>query len=343
MAVRHFNYRVRRPEAGQRLDLLAARWLPEALGRDLSKSTIRRLIVAGAIRVNGRPTLRPGMTLREEARITAAIDEDRLPAPAPEAWRTVDPQILFEDEVLIAVAKPAGLPTHATADAARADLYTVVRRMLAGRARSSGAAPTLSSASPGSTDAGVSLAALPYLGLHHRLDRDTSGVVLFTTSPDANAALAAQFERRSIEKVYHAITVRPAGDLPTSWQVRNRLALSGKGRAARMASVAEGGQEADTRFALLASWPSALLVEARPHTGRKHQVRAHLQDRGMPILGDARYGGPKRVGAVSIPRTMLHARRLVLQHPLDGRRLAIECDYPAEFRQVLDELRRAPR
>jgi 23S rRNA pseudouridine1911/1915/1917 synthase len=82
-----------------------------------------------------------------------------------------------------------------------------------------------------------------------------------------------------------------------------------------------------------------MLVEARPHTGRKHQVRAHLSGCGMPIAGDRRYGGPMRLGRHLVGRPLLHASRLALTHPLNGRRLEITCDYPDDFRAMLDRLR----
>jgi RluA family pseudouridine synthase len=312
--MRRFTCRVPPADAGRRLDLAVHEWLSGALGRPLSKATIRRLIMSGAIRLDGRPVRRPGAGLGEGARLDASIDECRLPARAGAEAAERAP-VLFEDRFLIAVAKPAGLSTHASADPGRPDLFTLVRRQVGGGAPA-------------------------YLGLHHRLDRSTSGVVLFTKDPAANAGLAAQFEGRQVEKTYHALTARPSGrEVEESWRVEGQLAATGSGRRARMVRVSEGGRLSATRFSLLARARSALLVEARPETGRKHQIRAHLCECGLPILGDERYGGARRVGTHEIPRAMLHARRLSLSHPVTGACLAIDCPYPDDFRLLLEALR----
>lgn len=318
MTTRRLTLRVTGAQSGQRLDLVTHEWLQRALGRRLSKATVRRLIMAGIIRVDGRPSTRPGAGLAESSRLDASIDEGRLPAedrtPAVDEVR-----VLFEDAALIAVAKPPGLQVHPAADTARADLFSLVRRYLGHAASAGGTAP-------------------PYLGLHHRLDRDTSGVVLFSKAPAANAGLAAQFEGRAVEKVYHALTTSGAGVNRGAWRVENQLGPVGKGRHARMAAVLEGGQPSVTGFSVLRRLRGALLVEARPETGRKHQIRAHLRESRLSILGDVRYDGPARLGSLVVPRPMLHARRLVLRHPLGGERLEIDCEYPADFRHVLDSL-----
>jgi RluA family pseudouridine synthase len=310
------------PEDAGRLDGLVLAWLAEDLGRPLSKAIVRRLVMAGLVRVNGRPAPRPGLVVPAGARLDAAIDETRLPAPEAAGARATPVRVLYEDAALIAVDKPPGLAVHATADASRADLYTLVRRQLSGETGSGGVGDA-------------------YLGLHHRLDRDTSGIVLFTKRPEANAGLARQFEARTIEKTYHAITARPSGTVARTWRVRDRLAQAGSGRASRVVRSAGSGQVADTSFAIVERFRSALLVEARPHTGRKHQVRAHLSGSGLPIAGDTRYGGPGRLASLVVSRPLLHAWRIVLDHPLTGARLRIDCEYPDDFASVLRVLRAA--
>lgn len=318
MPIRRFTIRLGAAAAGQRLDEVVREWLEEAAGRAFSKAVVRRLIMSGAILVDGRPARRPGMTLTPGLRLAAALDDRRLePAHRPPPGDAVT--VLFEDSVLIAVAKPPGLAVHASADRTRADLYSLVRRQLARRA-------------------GGGEASLPYLGLHHRLDIDTSGVVLFTKSPAANAGLATQFESRSVEKVYHALTVTGAAGGRSEWRAESRLGPVGKGRHARMAGVEQGGAPAVTWFAVLQRLRGALLVEARPETGRKHQIRAHLREGGLPILGDVRYDGPSRVGTVAVARPMLHAHRLALLHPLSHAPLEIVCHPPEDFRRLLAQL-----
>jgi RluA family pseudouridine synthase len=307
--------RVRADRAGARLDAFLGEWLPGVLDVTVSKSDIRRLVMAGAVSVNRRPVRRPGMTVEPSDRVDATIDPRRLhgarAADEPAAHVTV----LFEDAWLLAVAKPAGLQVHASADAARRDLFTLVREMLARR----------------SPD--------PYLALHHRLDLDTSGIVLFSTDAAANEGLARAFAERRAEKVYHALTIRPASAPCSAWTETGALARCGTGRSARMA-VAAGGLESETAFRVARGLRGALLVEARPRTGRKHQVRAHLAAAGLPILGDRRYGGPARAGGEPVPRAMLHASTLVLVHPVTGRPLEIRCPWPDDFSSLVERLGR---
>jgi RluA family pseudouridine synthase len=293
---------------GLRLDEVLAEWLPPVLGRPLSRSAVRRVIMAGAVRVDGKPARRPGFVLREKRRLVVALDPARLPpAPAPPAPSSLG--VLYEDTAILAVDKPAGLPTHATADAARPHLIGLVTAHLATEAD-----PT------------------PYLGVHQRLDRDTSGVVLFAKSPAANPGLARAFAGREVEKTYHALTARPRVLPPSEWHVHGRLAPSGK---RRMTAVASGGQESETRFRLRERFREGLLVEACPLTGRKHQIRVHLADTGLAILGDQVYGN----ASDRAPRLMLHAVRLALLHPLTGKRLVIESKYPRDFAATLSRLR----
>jgi 23S rRNA pseudouridine1911/1915/1917 synthase len=107
--------------------------------------------------------------------------------------------------------------------------------------------------------------------------------------------------------------------------------------------VVADGQAAETGFAIVRRFPAALLVEARPATGRKHQIRAHLAEAGAPILGDARYGGPASAAGTPVPRVMLHAAALRLAHPVTGESLDIRCPRPADFQRLLDHLDRTTR
>jgi RluA family pseudouridine synthase len=234
------------------------------------------------------------------------VDLRRLVLPV--APQPASLAVLYRDAVLLAVDKPPGLPTHATADPSRPNLVARAKAMLAG---------------PEDPD--------PYLAVHHRLDRDVSGVVLFATDRAANAGLSRAFMGREVEKVYHAITVRPRGEVPERWTARDRLAAAGKRRVVRAGSL---GLSAETRFRVLERWARGLLVEAVPLTGRKHQIRAHLALGGLPILGDLTYGAPPR----SAPRVMLHATQLALAHPTSGAPLVIAAPYPEDFREALRSL-----
>lgn len=296
-SARRVSHRVPAGQAEQRLDRVLEAWLPGVLGGAVSRAAIRRLVMAGAVQVGGRPLRRPGAPMRAGTRVDVLVDAARLGPPRGEreAARLVGPErFLYRDAFVLAVDKPAGLPMHATADAARANLYDLVKAQL----RSEGSEP--------------------YLGLHQRLDRDTSGVVLFTLDPAANAPLAAAFSSGvGLAKTYHALCARPRVATPAAW--RESGPLGGDGPMAA------------TAFRLVRTLPRALLVEARPSTGRKHQIRIQLASRGLPILGDARYGSRDP----SAPRVMLHALRLDLTHPVTGAALAITSPYPADFRERL--------
>jgi RluA family pseudouridine synthase len=232
--------------------------------------------------------LRPELVHRPAA--TVSFDESR---------------VLFEDDALIAVDKPPGLPTVATADPARPHLVGLVERLLAARAGAGGKGPRL--------------------GVHQRLDRDTSGVVLFVKDPAANAGLAAQFAAHGVEKTYLALAARPARLPPGPW---------------RMEDGPEGNPpSAVTDFRIVEAWTDAVLVEARPRTGRKHQIRIHLSRAGLPILGDAAYGGARGDAA----RVMLHAARLQLRHPISGERLDVSSAMPADLEAEVARRRRPQR
>ena len=152
--------------------------------------------------------------------------------------------------------------------------------------------------------------------------------------------LARAFSGRAVEKTYVALT-RPTRDrcLDEGSACRHRSRLRGPAAARRVTVGGEGAKPAETEVVVREVLADALLVEARPLTGRKHQVRAHLAHAGMPILGDPVYGD----AGGRAPRLMLHARRLALPHPLTGQPLAIESPLPADFEAVLARLRSAGR
>jgi len=290
-------------QAGRRADEVAREWLADVLGTEPSKAAVRRLIMAGGLRVGGRPLRAPGRlidggTALELIVRPELVRRDAGPSSPGEA------RVLYEDDALIVVDKPPGLATVPSADPRRPSLVGLVEGLLRSRAGGGRAAP-----------------ARP-LGVHQRLDQDTSGVVLFVKDPAANAGLAMQFAARAVEKTYLALTQRPARLPPKAWR----------------SAVVVDDAPAVTDFVIAEVLARGLLVEAHPRTGRKHQVRVHLAEAGLPIFGDRRYGGASGLA----PRVMLHAARLVLRHPLTDALLSVESPLPADFRAVLEGLR-APR
>jgi RluA family pseudouridine synthase len=280
--------------------------MPATLGTELSKSSVRQLIMAGAVRVNGRPLRRPAQVLAAGDEIEAQVVLAKLAEKrATDEPFTITPKdVLYEDEWLIAVAKPPGISTVATADARRPHVVGAIQEYLA---------------------RGTKRKTPPYVGVHHRLDRETSGVLLFTKDAAANPGLAHAFAAREVQKTYHALASRAASLPPVVWRVSGMMEV-------------EGGEsvEAETEFERLRVFPRALLIEARPRTGRKHQIRIHLAAKGMPILGDPRYQTDP--GAVAAPRLMLHARALKFVHPLTQREVRIESHQPDDFRRMLRAL-----
>lgn len=325
MAVKKLTLKATGAHRGMRLDQLLGIWLPEALGQPLSKAKARKLIVAGAVYLNGKRVRIASKEILPNARIEAFVDLQRLTegeGTARDVPFAMSPaHVLYEDEYLIAVDKPPGLPTQPTLDEARQNLFAAVKRFLAQR--------------DGRVD--------PYVGLHHRLDRDTSGVVLLTKKPEANAGVAELFAGRKAQKTYWALTSAPEPslrDLRPSWSVRDFLAKAPSGgKKNRWQSVRSGGDPAHTDFRVIERFSRGLWIEAMPRTGRTHQIRVHLSEYGLPILGDATYG-PKSSTALA-PRLMLHAHRLEFEHPITGAAIRIESPMPADFSRCLEVLRRA--
>jgi 23S rRNA pseudouridine1911/1915/1917 synthase len=304
--------------SGERLVDVLAGWLLAVLGRPVPRARVRAMIAIGAVRKDGRVERNPGRVLRPGQRIEALVRPAALFARrvrGDRPFRLEGGAIVHRDSALIVVDKPPGLPTHATADPTRPHLVGHVKRLLESEGRA------------------------PYVAVHQRLDRDTSGLVLFALDPAANAGLARAFESRAVEKVYLALTARPAVVPPRRFRIAAPLAATDGGHRTR-----PGGPDAlpaATDVVVREVLPQALLVEARPRTGRKHQIRAHLAQVGLPILGDCVYGpGPAGAGGPQATRLMLHAWRLSLPHPLSGRALVCESPLPDDFRAALLAARR---
>ena len=276
-------------EKGDRLDAFLRKVLPVALGAEVSNSKVRRLIVAGAVRVNSRECRIPAFVLAPGARVSAFVSEERLfyeKKPDDVDFVLTDKDVLFEDEYIICVNKPAFLPTEETVVKGRGNLHDCVVKYLWGK--------------------NPSLRNPPYAGIMHRLDRETSGVILFTKSRSVNAAVHAMFEEHTAQKTYRAVcsSVSSAasaflaslkeGDCFDSENFIGRISAKSSACKIGLLSEARGGQFAKTHFVLAAKKDSLLYVDAFPMTGRTHQIRVHLSQRGIPILGDSLYGG--RVG-----------------------------------------------
>jgi RluA family pseudouridine synthase len=298
--------------------------------KTLSKAQARKLIVAGAVYLNRRRVRIASKELIVGAHLEVHVDWQKLETGAQRAersaslersgapWTMNDSAILFEDEWLIVIDKPPGIPTQPTLDEARANLFAEVRSFL--RKRS------------GDPQA--------YLGLHHRLDRDTSGVILFTKKTEANRGVSEMFSKHWAKKEYRALVTGPWGPLASQggeWEVRNHLGRAA-GKKSFFQSVRSGGDWAHTRF----EGPNDHEMRCWPQTGRTHQIRVHLSEAGFPIIGDPLYEDrwreqirqdfPKRFENENArARLMLHAACLTFPHPISRLELSIKSPIPKDF------------
>ena len=214
-------------------------------------------------------------------------------------------QILYEDEDILAVNKPSGLPMHPNLDPLRSNLAGALQCQLARR-----------DGEPG------------YLGIHQRLDLETSGIVIFTRSSRANRGMACQFETRTVIKEYLALI--GAVNIPDEWIADKSIGEPIR-RGGPVRVGAKGGKAAKTQFVTLQRAKRGSLVKAVLLSGRKHQIRAHLASCGRPIIGDALYGGQLNVGKHKAARVMLHAWHLALNHPVSGEAIDIKAEPPQDF------------
>ncbi|MEJ0058950.1 MAG: RluA family pseudouridine synthase [Terricaulis sp.] len=213
--------------------------------------------------------------------------------------------LLHQDATLLAFDKPAGLAVQGGSGVTQS-----LESLLTAFAKSNGKVPRLV----------------------HRLDRETSGVIVAARTKPAAAFLSDAFAWRSVPKTYFAIVCGGAPE-PAEGEIAFALKKSSRHGLDIMEVAATGGQAALTRYRTLAATPTAALLELTPETGRMHQLRAHLAAIGHPIAGDGKYGGFFRLGATEVPTLMLHAARLDIPHPAGGR-LVLEAPPPAAFRDV---------
>jgi 23S rRNA pseudouridine1911/1915/1917 synthase len=312
VSIRKLRFVAGAAQAEERLDAALAEWLPGVLGRPVSKAKVRKLIMAGAVLVNGRRTRLASMALKAGATVEAHVDRAKLfedLTSRDKKFELTPDRILFEDDDLIVVDKPPGLPSQPTLDETRDHLLAAVTRFLEKRDGHK-----------------------PYVGVHQRLDRDTSGVVLFTKSRRVNAAVADAFSQHKVVKVYQALTV--AGSSKREWTIRNYIGkVSSKGKRARYGAVQSDGELAETSFRLIEKYPRGNWIEAVPRTGRTHQIRVHLAECGLPIQGDDLYG------AQGTDRLMLHAGELRFSHPVSGLEISVKSPLPDDFKERLNRMK----
>jgi len=290
----------------------ADRWATDLSG--LSRSHVQRLIADGRLSADGQPVkantiVGPGAAL-----------ELRIPAPAP-ATPQGEPElplaVVYQDEDLLIVDKPAGQVVH---PAPGHDTGTLVNALL-GR---------------GAELAPGGIAGVQRPGIVHRLDRDTSGLLIVARTDAAQASLQAQLKARRVKKTYLALVQGPVAAA-----VGRIEAPIGRdpGRRTRMA-VTPNGRPSTTGYRVRERFPGWTLLELDLVTGRTHQIRVHLEAIGHPVAGDALYGtGTSRRGPAGLERLFLHSWRLELTSPSTGRLIRAEAPLPGELEEVLATLR----
>lgn len=309
-------------EAGKRLD----QWLVAQLP-DVSRVRVQQLIQQNKIAVNGSAP-KPSMRLRGGEQITVSGAVELPPLKAfPE---NIPLDIVYEDDSVAVVNKPAGMTVHAGSGKEEAGSRgTLVNALLYRFGQLSQVGGELRP------------------GIVHRLDKETSGLIVVAKSDKAHRKLALQFSGRTIKKTYIALV---HGWMPQTQGTINAPITRDAVRRARMTTRRSDGREAITHWKLLeqidASYGRFSLLEVKIETGRTHQIRVHLSSIGHPVAGDTLYGAPremKRPGAnakpLSLARNFLHAAAIEFKHPIKDTPLSFEQPLPAELRYFLSEIR----
>ncbi len=305
--------------AGQRLDRALQQHLPE-----LSRSRLKQLILSGQVRRAGEAARDPAQRVRPGECFVVTLPE---PAEASPAAQAMPLDIRFEDAHLIVIDKPAGMVIHPAPGNPEG---TLVNALLAH------CGPSL---------AGIGGVRRP--GIVHRLDKDTSGLIVAAKTDIAHRALSADFAARRIVRAYSAFVW--GVPLPASGEIAGNIGRSMANRK-KMAVVAEGrGKPAITRYRVERNFTGhAALLECRLLTGRTHQIRVHLAERGHPLIGDPVYGtragravarlGPAGAAVAGFPRQALHARLLGFVHPVSGAALEFTSAPPDDIAILVTNL-----
>ena len=296
-------------DTGTRLDAWLAGQLP-----DVTRSAAARLCEEGRVTAAGKP-LAKNYRLGGGEAVSVTLPD---PEPVDVAPQDIPLDVVYEDSDVIVVNKPVGMvvhpaPGHPDGTLVNALLYHC-----------------------GNTLSGINGELRP--GIVHRIDRDTSGLIIAAKNDKAHLALAEQLQDHSLARVYEAVAVGSfREDSGTVDAPIGRHPVDRK----KMAIEPRNGRPAVTHWRVLARYPGHTHVECRLETGRTHQIRVHLASIGHPLLGDTVYGSKKPYPGLA--GQCLHARKLIFRHPRTGERVELECPLPDWFQGVLDKLERMSR
>ncbi len=312
------THRVSVPQtgAGARLDRLLADALPQ-----YSRTRLKVLVASGRVRRGGATITEPSYRVKPGESFTVTVPAPKPALPRPQA---IALDILYEDAHLLVLDKPAGLVVHPAPGNATG---TLVNALIA---------------HCGDSLSGIGGVRRP--GILHRLDKDTSGVMVAAKTDAAHAALAAQFAGRTIERAYDALVWGVPS--PHRGEIAGNIGRSARNRK-KMAVLRGGGRAALTRYRVLRAFgTTASHLECRLGTGRTHQLRVHLAHLGHPIIGDPLYGGGRAVGrrdagarviaaVAALGRQALHAKRLGFRHPASGETIQFETKLPFDMSNLI--------
>lgn len=291
---------------GERVDQFLARTVP-----DLTRSAVQRLLEEGAVTLGGEPVKKNRKTEAGEVYVVALPD----PEPIEATPQNIPLDVVYEDEDVIVVNKPVGMVVHPAAGHPDGTLVNALLYHC------------------GDSLSGINGKLRP--GIVHRIDRDTSGLIIAAKNDAAHLALAAQLEDHSLYREYHAIAVggfrEDAGtvDAPVARHPVDRK---------KMAVDRVNGKNAVTHWRVLERYSGYTYLQCRLETGRTHQIRVHLASLGHPLLGDTVYGAKKPVPGLA--GQCLHARKLTFTHPRSGEEMTVECPLPDWFEAVRQKLAR---
>lgn len=302
-------------EAGQRLDKVLAQRQP-----DLSRARLQALIKSGNVTSAKKPVDDASLKVKPGQEFSITVP---AAAPSKVAAEKIALDVVYEDRDVLVLNKPAGMVVHPAAGNAS---KTLVNALLA---------------HCGDSLSGIGGEKRP--GIVHRIDKDTSGLLVIAKNDAAHQGLSAQFSAHTIHRIYYCLVAgRPN---PKHGRIETQIGRSKTNRK-KMAVLKSGGKKAVTHYRIVESFgDTASLVECKLETGRTHQIRVHMTHIGYPLLGDQTYGKAQRGlpdWAKNFPRQALHAATLGFNHPISGKYLEFRADFPADMQKIVEKFKDMP-
>ena len=278
---------------------------------ELSRTRAKKIIDLGGVHINGRRVRSCSTSIRVGDSVEVYIDQLSL-----DPYRIFEQDILFQDKYLIVLNKPALVDTQPTHARFKGTLFEALQWHLKDPFRPH---------------------QKPEIGMVQRLDRGTSGVIVFSIHPRAHKEMTRIFLEHEVTKGYLAL-VHGVPELEQG-EIKSCLARSRKEN--RVKSVAKGGKEAITRFKVVERLSGYSLLDVEILTGRSHQIRAHMAEQNCPLVGDQRYGGNSFIAGAEIFRPLLHAEKLSFHHPVLNQNLDFTVPVPEDMQNILNRLRKS--